>query len=507
MGLVHTWTGLVLGSVLFAIFWMGSLSAFDQEIDRWMMPGTRLIFTEQPVGLDRLAARLEQLAPNSPRWVISLPSEREPVARLLYQDDSGARQRRYLNMQTGELIPDQGTLGGTGFIFPFHFSLHLKWMNIGYWLVGLAGMAMLLALVSGVVIHRKILAEFFTFRRCGPLPRASLDLHNLSGVLFLPFHFLITLSGLIIFMGIYFPQAVLPTYAAEPSAQNAFVEEAYGRYNRPPAGIPGNRASLDLILRKAHEQWPGGEVSQVTIWHPGDINSYVEMRRSHRNTVTMNLDQLYFDAGSGQLLSRFEAAPVMGMQRFISGMHFLQFEHWLLRWLYFIAGLAGCVMIATGFVFWVQSRRKRHKSQGLAGATCVEALATGSITGIVLATLTFFLANRMLPANFELPGLTRSASEVAIFYLAWLLTFVHAVFRNARAWQEQCLLIGGAALLAVLLNGVTTGDHLVRSVGSGVWAIAGTDLVLLVSVALAWLVAWRLRVKPERVVFQASRGP
>ena len=43
---LHTWAGLCLGTVLFAVFWMGTLSVFDREIDRWMMPATRLAPTE-----------------------------------------------------------------------------------------------------------------------------------------------------------------------------------------------------------------------------------------------------------------------------------------------------------------------------------------------------------------------------------------------------------------------------------------------------------------------------
>ncbi len=33
MGWLHTWAGVVLGGLLFAIFWMGTLSVFDREID------------------------------------------------------------------------------------------------------------------------------------------------------------------------------------------------------------------------------------------------------------------------------------------------------------------------------------------------------------------------------------------------------------------------------------------------------------------------------------------
>src|SRR5687768_14441954 len=52
MSWLHTWAGVGLGGLLFAIFWMGTLSVFDREIDRWMMPGTRIAAPRGPVSLD-----------------------------------------------------------------------------------------------------------------------------------------------------------------------------------------------------------------------------------------------------------------------------------------------------------------------------------------------------------------------------------------------------------------------------------------------------------------------
>ncbi len=40
----------------------------------------------------------------------------------------------------------------------------IDWKDVGKWLVGAAAMAMLLMLVSGVIIHRKLFADFFTLR-------------------------------------------------------------------------------------------------------------------------------------------------------------------------------------------------------------------------------------------------------------------------------------------------------------------------------------------------------
>jgi hypothetical protein len=85
--------------------------------------------------------------------------------------------------------------------------------------------------------------------------------------------------------------------------------------------------------------------------------------------------------------------------------------------------------------------------------------------------------------------------------MSWLLAFVHAVWRSAPvqqarmspAWREQCWAIVTLALSAVLLNWITTGDHLLRTVGAGYWPVAGADLFMLTGAAIAVLAAGRLR--------------
>ncbi|HAK93065.1 MAG TPA: PepSY domain-containing protein, partial [Massilia timonae] len=247
----------------------------------------------------------------------------------------------------------------------------------------------------------------------------------------------------------------------------------------------------------ARREWGGAQPESqpyfVRVWHPGDANSYVELRRSYAREVTMNVDQMFFDAASGEVLHRFQAAPVMSAQRFISGIHFIQFEHWTLRWLYFLAGLAGCVLIATGFLFWLEARRARHAAKGLAGVRAVEGLTVGSVTGIVIAMLAFLAANRLLP-----DGQQRAALEVWTFYLAWLASFAHAWWRGKAAWREQAWTACLLAVACVLLNAATTGDHVARALADGKWSVAGVDLMLL---ALALLAAWsarRLAGKPAQ---------
>jgi uncharacterized iron-regulated membrane protein len=503
MGWLHTWAGVVLGALLFAIFWMGTLSVFDREIDRWMMPATRLPPVE-PAPLDTVARAIGPAVGDAAAWYLMLPTPREPAVRLVWRAPSGEFVARHLDPATGRLLPDAGTWAGTRFIFPFHFSLHLRVWSIGYWLVGLAGMAMLVLCVTGVIIHKQIFADFFTFRVRKRPRRVVLDLHTVVGVLGFPFHVAITLSGLVIFFAIYFPAVRDVAYDGERRAFNA---EAYGSYTRPKAGEPATPASLDAMAGRASGEWKGGRPSFVRVWHPGDRNSYVEVRRSYGNDVTMNLDVVYFDAPSGEILSSSTSRPVMTAQRFISGIHFIQFEHWSLRWLYFGLGLAGCVLIATGFLFWLESRRRRHEKLGLAGVRIVEGLTVGGVTGIVAATLAFFVVNRLLPLGATWLGIERYALEIWAFFLVWLATFAHAWLRPSRAWIDQCWTIAALATVAVLLNWATTGHHLAASLAHRhLWPIAGMDLLLLAGAAVAAAAALGLQQRPARPVAAPPRA-
>ncbi len=489
MAWLHTWAGVLIGSLLFVIFWMGTLSVFDREIDRWMAPGTRLTpsLARQPVHLDgTITEQIQGLAQGSPQWFVRMPSERVPVVEVGWRNAStNAAERRALHPQTGALLEHTDTLAGSGFIFPFHYRLHLRWLDLGYWLVGLAGMAMLLLVVSGVVIHKRIFTDFFVFRPEKKLQRASLDLHNITGVLAIPFHFAIALSGLIILFTIYFPSAFIGAYGPGPAANKQARQEMFGQYQRAKANQPGRLASLDGMVRQAEQAWGGGKANFVRVFHSGDKNSYVEVRRSYADMVTMNLDLMYFDAGTGTELQRFTAHPVMRVERFISGMHFAQWDHWTLRGLYFLAGLSGCVLISTGFLFWLEARRARHAQKGLAGVRVVEALLVFSVSGTIAATLAFFIANRLLPLDAALAGYDRSELEVWAFYVFWLATLAHAAGRARNAWHEQAWVVAVLAVTAVVLNWVTTGQHLGYTVSHGLLAVAGMDVLLLAAAAIA----------------------
>lgn len=476
MGWLHTSAGVVVGALLFAIFWMGTLSVFDREIDRWMAPMTRIALPEKPLSFDDLRSTYDAaVAARSPTWTVVQATERQPYIRIVYREKFGVVNRSF-DPSTGAALPESGTWAGTRFLYPFHYGLHLRVWNIGEWIVGFAAMAMLLLCVSGIVIHRKLFVDFFTLRAQKKSQRLVLDLHTVSGVLGLPFNFVITMSGLIIFFAVYFPSGWRAVY---PDKQS-FNADSVSRYMRPKANKPGSLSSLDAMTNEARRLWDGGEPRAIVVRHPGDAAAFVTVFQSIEERIIRHAASITFDAATGTVLHRSDdLRPVAVAQRFLTGLHRIQFRHWTLRFVYFALGLVGCVLIMTGFLFWHEARRKRHAAEGLHGVRVVRGLTIGATTGIIIATAGFMVINRLLPLGVILVGYERYELEIWTFYLIWIATFAHAWLRPRFAWIEQCRMVCAFSIAAVLLNWLTTGDHLLKSLlHPYLWPVAGVDLML-----------------------------
>ncbi|WP_349744115.1 PepSY-associated TM helix domain-containing protein [Roseateles cavernae] len=528
MAWLHTWFGLVLGFVLMVVFFFGSLSVFDREIDRWAIPESR--FAPQPMpSFDRVlqpvfkamtkpdaanieAARERVNGPMADSFPVvnswgAYTTHRDPVLSVFTsfvlpnakQADDLVWGSLTIDPRDGRPLPQDHLKIGSQFFYPLHYSLNLHWKNLGTWIVGFAALIMLVALVSGVVMHRKIFRELFTFRPKKHTQRSALDLHNLTGVVALPFHFIFALSGLVIFGGIYFP---VTHTQLEP------LHELHEQHEAMETGLPAQRAgqpaalaSVDAMVAEAQRRWAAkgmaGEVGFLSVQHVGDANAYVSIYRAGTDRVTLTGEGMHFKGSSGALIREDPPVTVVaGINNFLTGLHLQHFRHWLLRWLYVLGGLSGCVCIATGFIFFVEKRKRQHAKQGLSGARWVDALAVTTVTGMLIATMAVLIANRLLPG--DLPA--RGDWEQYGFWGAWLLAFAHALWRTAPvsegriapAWGEQCWAVAALAITAVLLNWASTGDHLLSTLGRAYWPVAGVDVALLASAALAVLAARRL---------------
>ncbi len=527
MAWLHTWFGLVLGFVLMVVFFYGSLSVFDREIDRWAIPSSRFAPQPMPSFDTILAPAFQKMQPaketvallegrvNGPlpeRFEVvnswgAYTTHRDPVVSVFAgfkvpnakDPDETVFAVHALDPRSGAVLPQGQLRIGSEFFYPLHYSLHLTWKDLGYWIVGFSALMMLAALVSGVVMHRKIFREFFTFRRHKTVQRGALDLHNLTGVVALPFHFFFAFTGLVIFAGIYFPVAHTQLHDLHELHERVEARETGLPHER--AGVAAPMASVDKMVAQAQRRWEAkgmaGDVGFVNVTHVGDANAYVSVYRAGTDRVALTGEGIHFKATTGELLR--EDPPrtaVDSVNEFLTGLHLQHFRHWMLRWLYVLGGLLGCVCIATGFLFFVEKRKQQHAKAGGQGARIVDALAVTTVTGMLIATMAMLVANRLLPESLADKG----EWERTVFWSAWGVAMLHAFVRGggvARAgmnpaWREQCWLVATGAVSAVVSNALTTGDHLARTISTGYWPVAGVDLSLLATAAVSVLVARKL---------------
>ncbi|MFT3821811.1 MAG: PepSY-associated TM helix domain-containing protein [Rubrivivax sp.] len=528
MAWLHTWFGLVMGFVLMATFFFGALSVFDREIDCWAIPASRFapqpmpsfdrvlrpVFESMQPSAERIGQMRDRVSGPMPRH-FDIPTRwgaytthRDPLLGLFAgfelpnakEPEAVIWASRTIDPRTGASLREDPLRISSQFFYPLHYSLTLHWNNLGCWVVGFAALVMLAALVSGVVMHRRILREMFTFRPAKATRRSVLDLHNLTGVAALPFHFFFAFTGLVIFAGTYFPIAHTQLQPLHELHEKLAAEET--GLPRDRAGVAGPIASVDAMVTEARRRWAArdmaGEVGFLALQHVGDANGYVSIYRAGTDRIALTGEGVHFKASTGEVLSEDPPRTVVDrLNTFLTGLHLQHFRHWLLRWLYALGGLLGCTCIATGFIFFVEKRKRRHAEAGGHGSRVVDALAVTTVTGMVIAAAAMLAVNRLLPADLTAKG----DWEKAAFWSAWLVALVHAFARSASvaharinpAWREQCWALCVLAVAAVLLNAITTGDHLIKTVFTQTyWPVAGLDLSLLVASALAATAAQRL---------------
>ncbi|MEG0558877.1 MAG: PepSY-associated TM helix domain-containing protein, partial [Comamonas sp.] len=166
-------------------------------------------------------------------------------------------ESKTLDAQTGAQVQGRESMGGE-FFYRFHFQLQMPY-PWGRWLATIAAMVMFVALITGIITHKKIFKDFFTFRpRKGQ--RSWLDGHNAVGVLVLPFHLMITYSSLVIFMSMVMPASILASYGGDA---RKFYDEVFPASKAPErANIPAALAPMAPLLAKASEQWSGGTTAR-----------------------------------------------------------------------------------------------------------------------------------------------------------------------------------------------------------------------------------------------------
>ncbi|TCU57837.1 PepSY-associated transmembrane protein [Novosphingobium sp. PhB57] len=166
MAWLHTWAGLIPAWIVCVIFLFGTSAYFEREISAWMRPEVH----SAPVSAKALDAAGRVLAARgvgAESWTVTIPGKRGGDALLAswLMPGQSWRDRHEVRFDpaTGRELQVRDTEGGY-FLYRFHFDLHAMPVSWARMIVSMAALAMLVAIISGIVTHKKIFADFFMLR-------------------------------------------------------------------------------------------------------------------------------------------------------------------------------------------------------------------------------------------------------------------------------------------------------------------------------------------------------
>lgn len=477
MAWLHTWVGLLLSWILFFIFLTGTLGYFDDELDDWMTPETPVF----RVSVEDSMPVVKRFVDNNKldNYSVRFPVERsQPFLTISYRDENNKRQRVNLNPNTGEELTLRATAGGQT-LYRMHYRLRYMPKMVAYYIVGVATMFMFLALITGVVIHKKIFKEFFTFRK-GIKPTAWLDGHNLMSVMSLPFHFMITFTGFLLLLYSLMPLIMNAHYGAGKEGKDAFYKEYFNRTSVEKSGVYQSSLDIDKLLSIGQKAMENKPVAWMSLSHVNDVNSQFEIGSVHQ-TLSDSRDKWVFDANTGKLLeAQVSHESSKSFYYALRSLHEGLFASTSLRWLYFLTGLFGTAMIASGMVLWTVKRRSKSIKEGGGsfGYRFTEGLNLGCLIGLPSGIAVYLLVNRLLP--FDLSD--RAAAEVNSLFITWgmfsLIAVVMALLKKAdAAWVKLTYLAGVLFASVPVVNAITTNFGFLNALLSKNWVFVSVDLI------------------------------
>ncbi|CAH0354795.1 MAG: PepSY-associated TM helix domain-containing protein [Sphingobium sp.] len=501
---VHGWSGILLGLLLYAVVLTGTAAVFADEIGIWSAGhvSTQSSF-ERPLGdtLRKLGAE----TPAKYHEGVDLyeigdhdlgiffhrheMDKGEIIARGIYYTlgkDGRVTDRRPATDE--EVYGTRNDNALSAFLVETHVRLHLPnpW---GLLLTGIVGLSMLIAAVSGLLIHRHLFKDIFTLRRNANPVLVNRDKHSVAGTWSLPFAFILAFTGS--FFSFFGTVGVpIVAMAAFGGNQQVLQETVFGNPGKPdprPTGI-GNfdRISSDAIARA------GTVPTFVAIENFGRADSKVTTYHSPKSGAIAPMTLLYNGA-----TARFEQVkPLIGPKPSTGGtlaaimypLHFGNFAGMVSKAIWFGLGFAMCYVTYTGLCLWLS--RRESASRSLAWLE-----RTNMIVGLGLP---FALASSAAAFLVAMPLGTAIWWTPAGFLIGTATTILAGCLAPNTAWLSRALRIGTGVMMLLL--------PLLRLLSGGPgWSTAiAAHQPIIVTLDIAFIVAgaWTLAElwKPRPVV-------
>ena len=460
----HGWVGIISGILLFVVVFSGIPALFENEIEYWQSPS----LTQLPKSKNfELESVMQTAVKNNFIFdeIFISPADDIRSHHILwsYNEATEDYETLYLAAHNNEVVtPGNSELAHI--LTELHTDLHLP-SPIGRYLIGIAGLAMLLAIIAGIFIHTKWRKEFVMLREKRSWRLLLTDQHKLIGLWSLPFTFILAFTGTILgLLGLISPILAFAAF-------NGDVEKATQAILGPRAQITGEALpsySLNALQAQYQKENPEMLVDLIS------ISGLQKNAEPHNNQASQNSESptLLTDSGGiikfsgmhGSKLNSLQATtyqlstgeqihqanffgngPFQRIFAAVVPLHYVFYGGGWLKLFYAISALAVCGLIVSGNMLWL-TRRGYNERHWLGRSTL------GVCAGLVFATFSVLASSMWLQKS----GADQHHLEESIFWGSWLLClFTALVFPKSFA-MSHWILRGSAAMgvLTIIGDGI-----------------------------------------------------
>lgn len=463
---VHTWTGIIAGLALFIAFYAGAITMFEVPLQRWASPPVALGTPPPLEDAQRLIDATLAAHPEAGRsYRINIETGPDAPARMSWQQRApGSGRDAPASSHASGFAPDgslevvrQEPASVAELIDLLHQQIGLLFAHeLAMPVMGVIALLYALALVSGVIVLLPTLVrDLFAMRLGGKLKRMWLDLHNVLGVLSLPFHLIMALTAII--FAFHDPiYEVQNKVSYDGRIEEMFVTGAPATMG-PVPGAP--RLTPAQILTRVHTQAPGFNVTAIDYSLRGDRPEVrvigTDPRYGHR-AATHGFATI--DPWSGAMVSTdYLPGHQDGWYATIAGffaLHFGNFGGSAIQWAYFLLGLAGAFLFYTGNLLWIESRRRRARRgiivQQQRATHVMASLSIGVTAGCMAGISLTIAAAKWLPGRVD----DVAGWHAAIYYAVFLAAVGWALLRGAARAAGELLWVCTLTTLAIPVSSI-----------------------------------------------------
>ena len=487
----HGWIGLFISIPLFIVFWAGSLTLFYPEIKAWsVLPHTEYRSVSDQLPLNNILDTVfsEYDVNTQQRMFVVLPTETMPLYELhLPVNETPSAKNAltsiYVDPVNGETVASIDSFHLADFLYGLHIDLNLP---LGDHIVGIVTLFFTVVIFTGLVVQfKKLITHFFYYRGGSTTLRYQLtDMHNVVGVMSLPYTFMYALTGLMFNLGLI-SQIVTLLFIYDGDRTALLNDTGFPRVTESYTGIEREMPDLNTLITSWEEK-ENAKASSLRLTNYGDENALIRIIGQHRSNFSQRIDMTYrvreneFSAD----LNPAERNAFADGTRFLYALHFGHFAGVDIRIVFFILGLGVCGLIVVGNMLWL-TKFQNNRSISSRFKHSIFALTLGGCAGIVPATAFAFLLERVLGTDLN----NRSFIVETAFFAVYAISIIGAFFtKHVHLAISRTALASG--LILALLSLIETLGHnqaIIQFLNNG---YTGPFSISFVSFAFACLLFW-----------------